>query len=468
MKYAQHIAGVVLAATLAVPAAAHAAGLTVVFEQTPLFAEVNIAPGLVTTRTMDVHNADASAQELFIETLNVTDADNFGAALNLTIADGTTVHYDGSLAALFSGSRESLGSIAAGATSTYSLSVAFATSSVHHYQGATLAFDICIGFSGGSLLCDGSTVSTPPATGGGGGGGGGGAGGGGIITQTLQIFNESGTVVPPTAGLIVWQTNLPATTQVVYGAQTGGPYPLDLNSPTFGYPLATGESSARVTNHAVTLPALTPGETYVFRVVSRESPTSAPTVSPEYTLVVAPSAPFANTTAPAAAGDGDALLSPEAPDADADAGTLPAAAPAGADTQEAPVVPPANAPAESPTEAEPENEEALNNNQVAAAFMALPDELWRFLTSLECIAWFVLGLFVAVFAAAAASRVPRWALLSPHARRVRQGYVFAGVITAQLGAAIAFSQSCLVAPLAIVAVATLVWLLVYSVRTTRA
>ena len=466
MKYAHHIAGLVLVATLAVPAAVYAAGLTVVFEQTPLFAEANIAPGLVTTRMMDVHNADVSTQELFIETLNVTDADNFGAALNLTIADGTTVHYDGSLAALFSGSRESLGSVAAGATSTYSLAVAFATSSVQHYQGATLAFDICIGFSGGSLLCDGSTVSTPPATGGGGGGGGG-AGGGGIITQTLQIFNESGAVVPPTSGLIVWQTNLPATTQVVYGVEAGGPYTLDLNSSTFGYPLATGESSARVTNHAVTLPGLTPGETYVFRVVSRESPTNAPTVSPEYTLVVALPAPFVNAVAPAA-GDGDALLPPEAPDAGVDAGVFPAVTPAAVDAQEAPVAPPVNVPAESPTDAEPENEATLNNNQVAAAFMALPDELWRFLTSLECIAWFVLALFVAAFAAVAASRVPRWALLSPHARRVRQGYVFAGMITAQLGAAIAFSQACLVAPLAIVAVATLVWLLVYSVRTTRA
>ena len=82
---------------------------------------------------------------------------------------------------------------------------------------------------------------------------------------------------------IQWDTNLLATSQVIYGPVPPGGYILNTGIlPYLGYPLGTTENGTKVLNHSVTLTGLAPG-TYVYRVVSRASP---PTVSVEHTFTM--------------------------------------------------------------------------------------------------------------------------------------------------------------------------------------
>jgi hypothetical protein len=83
---------------------------------------------------------------------------------------------------------------------------------------------------------------------------------------------------------VSWTTNIPATSQVIYGLTSGGPYNLDMSAPNFGYPFSTTEEDLNVnktTNHNVNILGLPLG-TYSYRVVSRASPA---TIGYEYHFV---------------------------------------------------------------------------------------------------------------------------------------------------------------------------------------
>ena len=150
-------------------------------------------------------------------------------------------------------------------------------------------------------------------------GGGGGSSGG---TQHLIIFNEqasniSASGVIPGSGLatITWNTNIPATSQVVYGLDSGVSYPFDINTlPYFGYPSGIGEDLTKTVNHSMLLTGLTPGETYVYRVVSRASP---PTISYEHEFTV-PIPPGAGNTI-TSGGEGEVLGASSGQSADGNA-----------------------------------------------------------------------------------------------------------------------------------------------------
>jgi len=127
-------------------------------------------------------------------------------------------------------------------------------------------------------LCDSTpTGSTSESSGSGGGGGGG--GGGGTPEPTLIVEQESviTTIINETAIQIEWNTNLPASSYVIY-SEEGQPHLLELtdishNPPHFGYQYATPEidTNPKVNHHVVTITGLNPLTTYYFRVVSRGS-----------------------------------------------------------------------------------------------------------------------------------------------------------------------------------------------------
>ncbi len=111
----------------------------------------------------------------------------------------------------------------------------------------------------------------------------GGSGGGGSVLgasteQVALLMPEPPLPVPGTVD-IVWKTNVEATSQVIYGLTTDGPYRLNLDKPNFGYTLSTLTDTAKVKNHSVTLPSIVVGKSYSVRVVSK---LSQPTFGPEY------------------------------------------------------------------------------------------------------------------------------------------------------------------------------------------
>ena len=285
---------------LLAPATATAAGtFNVDFQTTPLFSQLNIAPGDSVTRTIVVDNKDANLESFYMEALNSNNT-GLGSALIFTVNNGGTQLYRGTLEDFFTVGKVQLGSVVAGATTTYAATVSFVDSSGNNYQNVSAGFDLCIGIVGGDTTCDESN------SGGGGddngpnnGGGNNGISsfGGGSMSQLLRISDENGFAVPPTMGTITWRTNMSATTQVVYGSKLGEPYVLNLSATNFGYPNSTNEDSTLTTHHLVALSGLIPGATYDFRLVSRLNTGGMPTLSPEYKLVM-PSrlafAPFLN------------------------------------------------------------------------------------------------------------------------------------------------------------------------------
>jgi hypothetical protein len=93
------------------------------------------------------------------------------------------------------------------------------------------------------------------------------------------VLGATTQVVEPQTVDIVWSTNIPATSQVVYGLTIGGPYTLAPNSTNFGYPFATGKDNAKVLSHSVSIPNILVGQSYSLRVVSG---VSTPTFGREY------------------------------------------------------------------------------------------------------------------------------------------------------------------------------------------
>lgn len=267
------------------------APLDVQFVPDPLFVKPNFLPLDETSGTVTVTNNSGATQIIGTEAINVLDNDNFGSLLHLKIMEDSATLYDNSLAHFFTTAGEySLGEIANGTSRTFTYTISFIDSSDNSYQGKTLGFDVCVGYLGGETHCGDTVIGDEEGGGGTGGGGGGniyGSGGGSSgSTISLIIFNEQAlnifNVGSSGIATITWNTNLLATSQVVYGLAPG-PYTLDLIPPDFGYPLYTAEDPTKVINHSMFLTGLTPGATYLYRVISRASP---PTVSAEHQFTV--------------------------------------------------------------------------------------------------------------------------------------------------------------------------------------
>ncbi len=275
-----------------VSAVTTANNLVVEFENTPLFSEANFVPGDGVTRWVKVTNNSQDAKSILIEAINFSNPGNLGDNLELTIKEGSTELFSDTLANFFSYGEVFLSDLAGdGGSTQYDLNIRFPENADNASMQDSLAFDILIGFSG-----NGDGGSEGDGNNGGGnngviitGGGGGSQGTSGY--RGLTISNEAVFDIVPTTGTaeIFWNTSHAATSQVVYGLVSGGPYILNLSDPKFGYPFATPEDSTKVTEHYMNISGLIPGETYNYRVISHASPA---TVSFEHTFFV----PFPENT----------------------------------------------------------------------------------------------------------------------------------------------------------------------------
>ena len=282
--------------------------MTVIFESNPLFGEVNFLPGDSKDGDATVTNNTPDVQSVYAESVNSFDPDGLGSQLYLKVFENANPVpvYNDEFDDFLSAGPVSLSSLGGGATKTYTFEVSFINSTDNDYQGKTLGFDLCIGFSGGTFQC-GDTVISPPSNPGGSSTSipGGSGGGSGQFVQ-LVVFNESVLNINEIAGTatIEWDTNLLATSQAIYGSVPPGGYILNTTIlPNLGYPLGTVENGTKVLHHSMVLTGLVGGQTYVYRVVSRASP---PTVSVEHTFTMPTAGTTGNFGIAQAGPDGDA------------------------------------------------------------------------------------------------------------------------------------------------------------------
>jgi len=89
------------------------------------------------------------------------------------------------------------------------------------------------------------------------------------------ITGETSSLPSATSMTIVWTTDNPATSRVVFGTASVSDLAANAaGSPNYGYTDSTVEDATLVTSHSVVVSSLTPGTTYYFRAVSHGSPES--------------------------------------------------------------------------------------------------------------------------------------------------------------------------------------------------
>lgn len=264
-----------------------AAPLEVTFSSDPLFKELNFYPSSETTSSIKVSNNSGNPQNIIVEATNAIDNDGLGNKLNFVIKEGNTEIYKKTLGAFLREGEVYLSSLADNSNTNYSFNVIFDKNADNNLQNKSLGFDLCIGFQGGSTRCGNTVISDEN-----GGGNNTNISGSSSSAATLTIFNEQAINIVNTdnsgTATINWNTNKLSTSQVIYGVSPG-PYNLNLNTlPNLGYPLGSIEDGNKVMNHSVLLTGLTPGATYVYRVVSHASPA---TVSYEHQFTIPLPAP---------------------------------------------------------------------------------------------------------------------------------------------------------------------------------
>ena len=109
------------------------------------------------------------------------------------------------------------------------------------------------------------------------------------------ISGEGSIGVTTNSITLVWTTNEPATSRVIYDTSSRATLGSSIDSgtglETYGYQFTTPETdtSTKVTSHSVTITGLTPGTTYYFRTVSHGSPESVSTELSSITQVASTS-----------------------------------------------------------------------------------------------------------------------------------------------------------------------------------
>ncbi len=232
-----------------------AAGLGVSFQSSPLFYNTNIAPGENIDRTVTVTNNGTENENVYFSTVNNTST-GLAEVMLLSVESGAVNYYNDYYSDLFNDEEISLGVLAPGQSRTYVFTSSFASTADDGYQSKTMGFDLCVGFSGGGLQCDGLAAVTSSS------------GGGGFLT--LRLLNETvgSTDVIKGSGLITWDTNRPASSYLICGDATHGPFDLDPNAPFLGYEFEVAEINEAVTEHSVEVVVDTPGA-YECRPASR-------------------------------------------------------------------------------------------------------------------------------------------------------------------------------------------------------
>lgn len=266
---------IILAPVLLMAGAVYAANLTVEFENSPLFNISNLTPNETILKYIKVTNGTTESKNIAVEAINILSCSTsvcLSSALDLKIKEGSNVLYENTLFNFYSASEVVLSTLSASSTIQYDFIITFRKSAGNEYQGLSTGFDLLVGFKGeqggGGDGDDGGGGAIS-------GGGGGGGGGNGPISIPSGLIIKDESVIKKTLdgkATFYWNTNYPATSQVVYGLDNGSPYNLNLYAVNYGYPKASPEDSQHVINHTVIVGELELGKTYRYRVISHTSP----------------------------------------------------------------------------------------------------------------------------------------------------------------------------------------------------
>lgn len=264
----------------AAPLFAHAA---VVFSPNPLFSVDNALAGDGASGTVIVTNPTQEPVGVWLSVVGGTSTRNLADALVWTVKEGeNTVYGPESFGLWLDEAPRFLATLGPLEEKTFLLSLNLPSGAPSAVAGGSVAFAVCVGVGEGDAACSGSGSIPPetpeedegsPGDGAAPSSAGGGGGGPPSAAEPLLIFNLAGRALGGTEGSnaleIVWETNRPASSYVVFGPVSGGPYSLNLTLPNFGYPSATAEDLTPRTRHRVLLTNLSPGA-YEARAVSRE------------------------------------------------------------------------------------------------------------------------------------------------------------------------------------------------------
>lgn len=142
-------------AGLILPISVSAQGLSVDFEDEPLFSMDNFLPGDVISKTVEVNNNSDTDQTIGVSANSVNNADNLGDVISLSIQENqsASAEYENTFSEFFADGEVELSSLPAGAGTTYTFTAAFDDAAGNNYQTKTLGFDLCVGFVGGEISC---------------------------------------------------------------------------------------------------------------------------------------------------------------------------------------------------------------------------------------------------------------------------------------------------------------------------
>lgn len=256
--------------------------VSVEFEKTPLFSEANFLPQDSVTRFVKMTNNTDNPVGVSVRATNVSD-NGFGDYINLKIKRGDILFFDGTFKEFFNKSSVALPQLPVEGQVSVDFIATFLPTDDNDSQNESISFNLQLIFEGGEVVND-ITISFGGGISSGGGGGG---GNGPIIGAKNLIISDEliNAINPPESNsvLVTWKTNIPATSQVIYGLASDGPYNLNLSLPNYGYPLSTTEDLNKVSDHSVVISNLIPLQVYSMRVVSRASP---PTIGYEYLFSV--------------------------------------------------------------------------------------------------------------------------------------------------------------------------------------
>ena len=263
--------------------------LEVAWGSSPLFTVTDFAPGQSSEATITITNNDTRTRGAYIEAVSVYNDDNLASQMKFEIFDGNETpalwSYDNFEEFLKAGPVQ-LANLPQGNAGNYKLKVTFLSSATDTYQGKTLKFDICVGFSGGDETCTKEVVTDDDEVDTSSGSSGSGSSGIHHLMITKEENPDVGLNANKTSGTVVieWDTNIPSTSQVVYRRSTDNNVTLNTDIlPGLGYPFSTEEVMNKTLNHKVVIADLNPGITYYYRVVSRASP---PTIGYEREFIV--------------------------------------------------------------------------------------------------------------------------------------------------------------------------------------
>lgn len=242
--------------------------ISVEFIPDPLIYATDFLPGDTVSGQIKVDNISGQTINVYMWTTDVSDVDRLGAVLELEISDGQNTIYQSPLSQLFAEDSVLLATLAFQEIKTFNFSLKFDINAGNEYQNKTLGFNFHIGTEENQQEDENDEGengggSTPIIV----------TGGGGVVLPELEIINLRAENITQTGATIKWQTNMPATTQIIYSSEHQSHHFSPSAPPLYGYKniFPVPEDGAKIIFHTLNLENLSPCTIYYFRAISHNS-----------------------------------------------------------------------------------------------------------------------------------------------------------------------------------------------------